>query len=95
MPMDLYVYHIAKLKDNDVTLEPVDTNEDSVITTIGELVDLYKRVEHVPDLIVRAAGIPLLEANIAMFHEFLKSLVEWLSPVPYYLVSSLNRELPY
>ena len=47
-------------------------------TTVGELVDLYKTIEFIPDIVVRAADIPYVETFEDVVTEYLKSSVKLL-----------------
>ena len=72
------IYQIGKIDGSTVSL--VGTDEDSSVatTTVGELVDLYKTVKFVEDVIVRAADISPVEAFAEVVAEFIKSSIRVL-----------------
>ena len=72
------IYQIGKIDGSTVSL--VGTDEDSSVatTTVGELVELYKTVQFVEDIIVRAADISPVEAFAEVVAEFIKSSIRVL-----------------
>ena len=71
------VYHIGKIEASTVIL--VGTGEHNDITketTVGDLVDYYKTIDYVEDIVVGAADFPPIEEDADMVTEFFKSVVK-------------------
>ena len=73
-----FVYHIAKIVGSIVTLVGTDENSSQVTTTVGELVDLYKTVTFVEDLVFRAVDIPPAETYADVVADTIRSSVKQL-----------------
>ena len=75
-PAEAPVYHIAKIDGLTVTLVGTDEDSTHATITVGELVDLYKVITYVEDIVVRAADIPSIEEYPDAVAESIKSGVK-------------------